>query len=1012
MSYKDTVQKILDVIGGEKNVNRVTHCVTRLRLELKDENLVNDDDVKKIPGVIGIMKKNGQYQIILGNDVANYYKEFVKLGNFESDSVVQGHKGNILERIIEYIAGSMTPIIPAMLGGGMLKVLVIILPMLGILQSDSQTIAFLTFFGDAPYYFLPLLLAYSASQKLKVTSTLAMSVAGVLLHPNFVQMVQSGNPLSLFGAPVTPASYGSSVVPILIMVWLMKYIEKIIAKLTPAITKSFLQPTLVLLVSSCIALVVVGPIGVIVGEGLSNLVGQMYGVAGWLTLAILGAIMPFIVMTGMHWAFAPIFLAASIATPDVLILPAMLGSNLAQGAASMAVALKSKNNNTKQIAFAAGFSALLAGITEPALYGVTLKYKKPLYAAMIGGGLAGLFAGLTSVKAYLFAVPSLIALPQFIYSDVPSNIVNALIVAVISVVITFVLAYIFGIDEEESSSNLEVKAGVSNKKMIFSPISGEIIPLSDVQDKTFSDKLIGDGVAIIPSEGKVYAPFDGKITNIFPTKHAIGLKSDEGVELLIHIGLDTVELKGQGFISHVEEGDRVFKNQLIFEMDLNLIKTKGYETVTPVIVTNTNDFLDVLVLPNNQTIEHSKELLVILYEMGFNVFRTSIAWSRIFPKGDEEEPNEAGLKYYDELFDELHAHGIEPLVTLSHYETPLYLARKYHGWVDRRMIHFYEKFARTVLERYKDKVKYWLTFNEVNSVLELPFTSGGIDIPKENLSKQELYQAIHHELVASSLVTKIAREINSEFKVGCMVLAMPAYPMTPNPKDVWATHEYENLNYLFSDVHVRGYYPNYAKRYFKENDINIEFAAEDAELLKNYTVDFLSFSYYMSVTQSAIPTQYNSGEGNIIGGLVNPYLESSEWGWQIDPIGLRIILNRYYDRYQIPLFIVENGLGAKDQLIKDEFNNLTVQDDYRIQYMKEHLLQVAEALQDGVEIMGYTSWGCIDCVSMSTAQLSKRYGLIYVDRNDDGNGTFNRYKKMSFTWYKGVIESNGESLFK
>lgn len=243
MSYKDTVQKILDVIGGEKNVNRVTHCVTRLRLELKDENLVNDDDVKKIPGVIGIMKKNGQYQIILGNDVANYYKEFVKLGNFESDSVVQGHKGNILERIIEYIAGSMTPIIPAMLGGGMLKVLVIILPMLGILQSDSQTIAFLTFFGDAPYYFLPLLLAYSASQKLKVTSTLAMSVAGVLLHPNFVQMVQSGNPLSLFGAPVTPASYGSSVVPILIMVWLMKYIEKIIAKLTPAITKSFLQPT-------------------------------------------------------------------------------------------------------------------------------------------------------------------------------------------------------------------------------------------------------------------------------------------------------------------------------------------------------------------------------------------------------------------------------------------------------------------------------------------------------------------------------------------------------------------------------------------------------------------------------------------------------------------------------------------------------------------------------------------------------------------------------------------------
>lgn len=406
-----------------------------------------------------------------------------------------------------------------------------------------------------------------------------------------------------------------------------------------------------------------------------------------------------------------------------------------------------------------------------------------------------------------------------------------------------------------------------------------------------------------------------------------------------------------------------------------------------------------------------KEDIALMAEMGFKVFRMSIAWTRIFPNGDEDIPNEAGLQFYDDVFDELHKHGIEPLVTLSHYETPLHLARTYHGWVNREMIAFFEKFARTVFERYKHKVKYWLTFNEVNSVLELPFTSGGIDIPREKLTKQDLYQAIHHELVASSLVTKLAHEIIPESQVGCMVLAMPAYPMTANPKDVWAAHAFENLNNLFSDVHVRGEYPHYAKRYFEENGIKIDFAPEDRALLKEHTVDFLSFSYYMSVTQAANPSDYSSGQGNIIGGLVNPYLQSSDWGWQIDPIGLRLVLNRYYDRYRIPLFIVENGLGAKDVLVQTKDGQWTVHDTYRIDYMKQHLTQVFEAIQDGVEVMGYTSWGCIDCVSMSTAQMSKRYGFIYVDRHDDGSGSYERFKKDSFEWYKEVIHSNGASLF-
>ncbi|HEM2726894.1 TPA: PTS glucose transporter subunit IIA [Streptococcus suis] len=613
MKYKNTALAILGAVGGEKNVLRATHCVTRLRLELKDENIVSDERVKSISGVIGIMKKNGQYQIILGNDVANYYKEFTALGKFDSDSVQQLKKANVLEQVIEYIAGSMTPLIPAMLGGGMIKVLVIVLPMLGLLKADSQSISFLAFFGDAPYHFMPIFLAYSASQKLKVTPALAMSVAGILLHPNFVQMVSSGDPLHFLGAPVIPASYGSSVIPILIMVWLMKYIEAVFNKVTPAVTKSFLQPTLVLLVSGFIALVLVGPLGVIVGEGLSQLVEQMHGVAGWLTLAVLGAIMPFIVMTGMHWAFAPIFLAASIATPDVLILPAMLGSNLAQGAASIAVAFKSKNSNTKQIAFAAGFSALFAGVTEPALYGVTLKYKKPLYAAMIGGGLAGLFVGLTGVKAYLFAVPSLIALPQFIYSEAASNITNAMIAAAISIIVTFILAYFLGIDEETSTVNLEkVAPGISSRKNVFSPLSGQILPLEKVNDATFSKKMLGEGVAIIPKDGKVYAPFDGTVTSLFPTKHAIGLTSDEGVELLIHFGLETVELKGRGFVSHVSDGEKVEKGQLMLEVDVEMLVAEGYDIVTPVVVTNTQEYLDVLLLSTKEEVNYADDLLAVL----------------------------------------------------------------------------------------------------------------------------------------------------------------------------------------------------------------------------------------------------------------------------------------------------------------------------------------------------------------------------------------------------------------
>ena len=406
-----------------------------------------------------------------------------------------------------------------------------------------------------------------------------------------------------------------------------------------------------------------------------------------------------------------------------------------------------------------------------------------------------------------------------------------------------------------------------------------------------------------------------------------------------------------------------------------------------------------------------KEDIKLFAEMGFKVFRTSIAWSRIFPNGDDVKPNEQGLKFYDSLFDECHKYGIEPLVTISHYETPLNLAKKYNGWVNHDLIGFYEKYVRVLFNRYKGKVKYWLTFNEINSLLHAPLMSGGIMTPLSELSQSDLYQACHHELVASALATKIGHEIDPEAKIGCMVLSMPTYPLTPNPDDVIAVMQANNLNDFFGDMHVRGEYPGYMKRYFREQGIEIKATEEEMTLLKENTVDFVSFSYYVSVCESA-DKNAKKGIGNLIGGVKNPYLKESEWGWQIDPQGLRYVLNRFYNRWQKPLFIVENGLGAKDVLVDDGQGGKTVNDDYRIAYLNDHLVQVEEALEDGVPVLGYTTWGCIDLVSASTAELKKRYGFIYVDRNDDGTGTLERYRKKSFSWYKKIIASNGVKLKK
>ncbi|EGR0170534.1 glycoside hydrolase family 1 protein [Vibrio alginolyticus] len=395
------------------------------------------------------------------------------------------------------------------------------------------------------------------------------------------------------------------------------------------------------------------------------------------------------------------------------------------------------------------------------------------------------------------------------------------------------------------------------------------------------------------------------------------------------------------------------------------------------------------------------EDIALFKEMGFNCLRLSLAWSRIFPNGDELEPNEEGLAFYDKIFDELAEHNIQPFVTLSHYEMPYALVENYGGWGDRRVIEFFERYARTVLERYKDKVKLWLTFNEINMSLHAPFTGVGL---QEDASEQEIYQAIHQQLVANAKAVKLCQQIVPNGKIGNMLLGAINYPYTCNPDDVLAAMHENNKWLFFGDVQTRGQYPGYMKRYFRENGIEIQMEAGDLEEIASASVDFISFSYYASGCASADPKQKEVG--NIVDSVPNPYLEKSQWGWLIDPKGLRVLLNFLHDRYQKPLFVVENGLGARDEI--DE--NGEIQDDYRIAYLNDHLVQAHEAILDGVELMGFTSWGPIDLVANSTAEMSKRYGYIYVDRHNDGQGTLERKRKKSFFWYQDVIRTSGGSL--
>ena len=404
---------------------------------------------------------------------------------------------------------------------------------------------------------------------------------------------------------------------------------------------------------------------------------------------------------------------------------------------------------------------------------------------------------------------------------------------------------------------------------------------------------------------------------------------------------------------------------------------------------------------------HYKEDLALFTEMGFKTLRLSIAWTRIFPTGEELEPNEEGIKFYESVFKEMKRLNIEPIVTLSHYEMPLALSIKYNGWIDRRVVDDFTRFSDVCIERFGKYVKYWLTFNEIDSIFRHPFTTAGIisDKIKEKDLEQNIYQALHHQFIASAIVTKLAHEKIPDSQVGCMLTKLMTYPLTCAPIDVELTLKKNLENNFYADVQVKGEYPKMILKDITNRGITIKFEEHDAQILKENTVDFISFSYYMSMAESA-DTNAERTPGNTVLGVKNPYLSSTDWGWQIDPKGLKISLIELYDRYNLPLMIVENGMGAVDV-----FDDGAIHDEYRIAYFKEHFKQMKEAIDEGVDLIAYTSWGPIDLVSAGTSQMSKRYGFIYVDVDDEGKGTYERYKKDSFYWYQKIIETNGEELF-
>ncbi|MER0122561.1 beta-glucoside-specific PTS transporter subunit IIABC [Streptococcus sp. ZJ93] len=602
MDYRQLATQILQGVGGKENVNSVTHCATRLRFELKDTAQASTDTIKSLAGVVGVVQSGGQYQVIIGSDVGNVYRELIQVGDFkEEDKVDTVHKQSLGVRLMASISGIFTPILPVITAAGMIKAVLSILVVFHLVENTDQNYQILNFIGDAGFYFLPIFLGGTAARQFKTNPYLGMLMGAMLLHPTFTTMVmeakESGGGIALFGLPITVASYSSTVIPVILAVLFMSYAERLADKISPKAIKFFSVPLLTMLTTSIVTFVVVGPIGAIVGQWLGTFFQLLENFGPWVVPTVVGIFSPFLVMTGTHYGLVSIGINNRMTLGyDTVAQPGMLASNVAQGGAALAIAMKTKDANKKALASSAGLTAIF-GITEPALYGITLQNKAALYGSMIAGGIGGFFLGIMNARNFAGGSPGLLTIASYIGGDTFYYFYVAIAGLILSVIIAFIATFIL----YKESTDVEVADIVATTTdTIAAPVKGKVVALSEVSNPTFASGMLGQGVAIIPEESVISSPIVGEVVTIFETKHAIGLKTVDGVEVLIHIGLDTINLKGEGFKQLAQPGQTVTVGTPLVEVDFNKVDAKGYERITPVIITNSADFKAILPTENQE----------------------------------------------------------------------------------------------------------------------------------------------------------------------------------------------------------------------------------------------------------------------------------------------------------------------------------------------------------------------------------------------------------------------------
>ncbi|MEK4275661.1 MULTISPECIES: beta-glucoside-specific PTS transporter subunit IIABC [unclassified Paenibacillus] len=612
MDKQQLSKDILKLVGGEENIDQVTHCMTRLRFNLNDNQKADKATLKNTPGVMGVMENGGQFQVIIGNDVPIVYNALV--GNMSkspnadnatsSASTGEKKKRNPVSALFDFISGIFTPILPAITGAGMIKGIVAILVALGWLSDTSSTYIILSAIGDGAFYFLPIILAISAARKLGSNMYIGAALAAGIMHPTITALLAEGDS-TFAGIKVIAATYSSTVIPIILAIWIASYVEKAVDRVTHASLKLLVVPTVTLLIMVPLTLMTVGPLGTVLGNGLSGGISWLFDNMSIFASILIGGTMSLLIITGMHYALLPIVVGSMTTLGYDFIIPLMFAANLAQGGAAFGVGLRSRNGKTKSLAYSTGLTAIM-GITEPAMYGINMKFKKPFIAALIGGAVAGGFMGIFNVKSYV--ITGLAGLPSVaaFISPAISTLLYALAGGLIAIVVAAIITYILGFQEESESqpvapaaepapaatttSAVVTEEAKAQDEQIFSPITGEVKPLSEVPDPAFSEEIMGKGFAIQPSEGRVVSPINGTVFSLSKSGHAIGLVSDTGAEMLIHIGIDTVKLKGQFFSPKVQAGAKVAVGDVLMEFDREQIEKAGYTTITPVIITNMHQY--------------------------------------------------------------------------------------------------------------------------------------------------------------------------------------------------------------------------------------------------------------------------------------------------------------------------------------------------------------------------------------------------------------------------------------